>query len=185
MNTENPDILFEKNGLIFRKNYKHNYEIVLDLENKNICLDKILDFGFMKLIYDLNPDIYLTSNIEKLSEDEAEVSVLLKHFFEDIGMQQTYSFINIKKKVEDDCIKFLSTVIEDRRPEGIPDNVVLSQIKNMICVCKIITPHHIKITFNIFLREDRLVLPLFVQKIIGQILNKIFIRIKQFIENIT
>jgi len=185
MNTEYPLILFEKKGFTFRQNRVNNYEVVLEIENQNISLDKIVDFPLIKLIYDLNPDIYLESKIQKISEDEAEASVLLKHLFEDIGLKQNYSFINIKKKVEDDCITFLSTIIEDRRPEWIPEHAVLTQLKNIECVCKIITPNHLNITFNILLNKDRLKLPLFVQKMLGQILNKIFIRVKQFIENIT
>lgn len=185
MNTEYPLILFEKKGFTFRQNRVNNYEVILDIENKNISLDKIVDFALIKLIYDLNPDIYLESKIQKISEDEAEASVLLKHLFEDIGLKQNYSFINIKKKVEDDCITFLSTIIEDRRPEWIPEHAVLTHLKNIECVCKIITPNHLKITFNILLNKDRIKLPLFVQKMLGQILNKIFIRVKQFIENIT
>ena len=53
----------------------------------------------------------------------------------------------------------------------------------MICICDIETHHKINFTFEINFDKNRIIPPLFVQKMIGVIMNKIFKRVKQFIEN--
>ena len=42
----------------------------------------------------------------------------------------------------------------------------------------------INFSFHVYFNEKRIVPPMFVQKLIGVLLNKIFKRVKQFIENI-
>lgn len=183
MDNSRPLILFEKDGFTFRRISEHHYSINLNMINNNIQLDKILDFGLIKLIYDLNPDIYLSTSIEKINDDEAIVTLILKHFFEDLGLAQKYSYLHIMKKVEENKVSFLSKSIRTHKPEGIPENVELLSIDNMICICDIETPHKINFTFEINFDKNRIIPPLFVQKMIGVIMNKIFKRVKQFIEN--
>jgi hypothetical protein len=56
-------------------------------------------------------------------------------------------------------------------------------MKNMICSCDILTPHHIGFKCDIFF-EDKMTIPPFAEKMVGLILFKIFSRVKQFIENV-
>ena len=51
----------------------------------------------------------------------------------------------------------------------------------MNILCEIINDHEVKIVCSIIFRENH-VIPSFMEKILGQIVNKIFIRLKQFIE---
>jgi hypothetical protein len=184
MDTSEPIILCNKDGFIFRRKSEHNYEINLSMTNNNILLDKLLDFGLMKLIYDLNPDIYINSSIEKLNENEANVTLLLKHLFEDIGLPQKYSYVHMTKKVEQNRVSFISKSIHSHRPEGIPENAELMSIDNLECVCNIESPHKINFTFEVNFDKKRRTPPFFVQKMIGNIMNKIFKRVKQFIESL-
>jgi len=177
-------ILFNKDGFTFTRKNENNYEINFSMINNNIYLDKIIDFGLMKLIYDLNTDIYIQSNIEKINENEAIVTLLLKHFFEDIGLPQKYSYVHMIKKVEQNKVTFISKSIVSHKPEEIPENAELMSFDNLECVCNIETPHKIYFTFEVNLNNKRITPPLFVQKMIGVIVNKIFKRVKQFIENL-
>ena len=147
-------------------------------------LDKLVDFGLMKLIYDLNPDIYLTSSIEKLNENEALVKLLLKHFFEDLGLPQKYSYVHMTKKVEENKVSFISKSILSYKPDDIPKEAELLAIEHMECVCNIINPHTINYNFEIHFDKNRRIPPLFIQKTFGRIMNKIFNSVKQFIENL-
>ena len=176
--------LFKKDEFIFKRINDNHYSIQLKIENKNIQLDKIIDFGLMKLIYDLNPDIYLTSKIEKINDNEVYVTLLLKHFFEDLGLPQRYSYVHMTKKIEENRILFISKCISDERPDCIPIEAQLLATENLICSCEIETPHKINFIFDIKFYKNRTIPPLPIQKIIGVILNKIFIRVKQFIENL-
>jgi hypothetical protein len=184
MDNSEPLILCKKNDFIFRRKSEHNYEINLSMKNNHILLDQLVDFGLMKLIYDLNPDIYIQSSIEKLNENEAIVTLLLKHLFEDVGLPQKYSHVHMKKIVEQNKVTFISQSIDSYRPEGIPEHAELMSIEHMECICNIESPHKINFTFEVKFNEKRRIPPIFIQKIIGVVMNKIFNRVKQFIENL-
>lgn len=180
-------ILFNKNGFIFTCIKKNHYKLTFFLENSNIILSKIIGFDLIKLIYDLNPDVYEKVNIEKINDNEANLTLLIKHFFEDLGLPQRYSFIHIKK-IEDEEIQkgniiFNVCSIKGEKPEGIPEDAELMAIKNMIAVCNIITPHKIHFSFNVIF-DDEMFVPPFAEKMVGMVLHKIFKRVKQFVENI-
>ena len=55
--------LYSKEGFVFTKNEKNNYSLSFEMVNKNIILSKIIDFNLVKLIYDLNSDIYEKINL--------------------------------------------------------------------------------------------------------------------------
>jgi len=180
---DNNIILFNKDGFLFKKMDSHCYKVEFTMENKNILLANIINFNLIKLIYDLNPDIYEKVNLEKLSDNEVNITLLMKHFFEDLGLPQRYIYINMQKFIQDNIIWFESTSITKCRPENICSDASLMPIKHMSSVCKIITPHNIDFTFTIYF-EENLDIPAFAEKMVGIILHKIFKRVKQFIENL-
>jgi len=92
--------LFNKENCIFKRYGVNKYILDYEMENKNIYMEKIIDFSLIQLIYNLNPDIYEHIEFNKINENEAVAILLIKHFFEDIGFPQRYSFMNIKKIVE-------------------------------------------------------------------------------------
>jgi hypothetical protein len=176
-------ILFNKEGFIFSRIKKNHYKLEFTIENNNIIISKIIDFNLIKLIYDLNPDVYEKVELEKLNDFEAIVSLLLKHFFEDLGLPQKYSFLHMRKNIEERKIIFQSQSIRSHRPEGIPDDAEQMNIQDFISVCDIITPHKSNFTFNVIFDPNANV-PAFAEKMVGTILFKIFKRVKQFIENV-
>jgi len=181
MNSET--VLFEKDGFKFSNIKKNHYKLTFSMENNNIIVPKIVDFNLIRLIYDLNPDVYEKVNIEKLNDDEVIITLLMKHFFEDLGLPQRFSFLHMKKTNEDNKIIFKAQSIKSYRPEGMPEEAELMALQNMIGICDIITPHKVNFSFNEIFDESMNV-PLFAEKMIGIILHKIFKRVKQFIENV-
>jgi hypothetical protein len=175
--------LYEKEGFIFTQIKKNNYKIEFCMENKNIILSKIIDFNLIKLIYDLNTDIYETVELEIINDNEAIATILMKNFFEELGLPQKFSYLHIKREIEDNKIIFRSQSIQSHRPINIPTDAELMGVENMISVCDIITPHKMHFSFNIIF-DANLIIPPFVEKIMGIILHKIFKRVKQFIENV-
>jgi hypothetical protein len=153
------------------------------MENNNIILSKIIDFNLIKLIYDLNNDIYEKVNLQIINDNEATVNLLMKHLFEELGLPRRFSYIHIKRIVKENNIIFSSQTITSEKPEGMPSDAVLMPIKNMIINCDIITPHKSKFVCNIFF-ENTMIVPAVSEKIVGLILYKIFNRVKQFIENV-
>ena len=76
--------LFDKDGFKFSCLKKNHYSLTFSMENNKIVLSKIIDFNLIKLIYDLNPDVYEKVNIEKINDNEVILTLLMKHFFEDL-----------------------------------------------------------------------------------------------------
>jgi hypothetical protein len=181
MDSEN--ILFNKDGFTFVCVKKNHYKLQFTMENKNIILSKIIDFSLIKLIYDLNPDVYEKVNIERLNENEVITTLLMKHLFEDLGLPQRFSHIYMVKTIEERKIVFNSKSIKDHRPEGMPDDSELMAIQQLICACNIITNHKIDFSVNVIF-EPTMNIPPFAEKLVGMILHKIFKRVKLFIENV-
>jgi len=178
-----PVILYSKECFIFKKNDKNNYSLFFDMENINIFLSKIIDFNLVKLIYDLNSDIYEKVNIQIINENEAIVNLLMKHLFQDLGLPQRFYYLHIKRCIKENTITFVSESIKSERPPDMPDNAELMDISNSLIKCNIITPHNINFECNI-LFDKSIIIPAVAEKLIGLILYKIFNRVKQFIENI-
>jgi hypothetical protein len=176
-------ILVEKDGMKFIKIDKNKFNLSFSIENKNINLASIITFDLIKLIYELNPDIYEKVILQKFSEDDGSIILLMKHFFNDLGFPQKYSYINLKKSIQNNSIKFDGASVFSDKPSEIPDDVELLPIENLNIECTFTTPH--KCTFNcIILFHNTLIIPGFIEKVIGVIVNKIFNRVKQFVENI-
>jgi hypothetical protein len=152
------------------------------MENKNINMANIVDFSLIKLIYDLNGDIYEFVDLQKLSENQATVTLLMKHLFEDLGLPQRYSYLHMTKIVDNNQIIFRSQTIHSEIPPGIPNNAKLMAMKENIGICDLVTPHKVDFSFTVIF-EDYVEIPPFAEKMVGLILNKIFKRVKQFIEN--
>jgi hypothetical protein len=176
-------ILFNKDGFKFARIGKNQYKLTFNMENKNIILSQIIDFSLIKLIYDLNSDVYESVNIEKINDNEIIATLLMKHFFEDIGMPQRFSYIHMTRIVEDEKIIFKAQSIKHKRPPNMPEDAELMSIQDFACVCDIITQHSINFSVNIIF-DQQMFVPPFAEKMVGMILHKIFKRVKQFIENV-
>ena len=175
-------ILFNKDGFKFARLRKNQYKLTFNMENKHIILSQIIDFSLIKLIYDLNPDVYESVNIEKINDNEIIATLLMKHFFEDLGLPQRFSYINMKRMVEEEKIIFKAQSIK-QRPPNMPEDAELMSIQDFMCVCDIITPHSINFSVNIIF-DQQMFVPPFAEKMVGMILHKIFKRVKQFIEKV-
>jgi hypothetical protein len=178
-----PITLYLKEGFNFIKNSQNNYSLKFYMENNNIILPNIIDFNLVKLIYDLNNDVYEKVHLEKINENESEMVMLMKHLFEDIGMPQRFSYVNIKKHIEPNKITFTGQSIRNKRPSNMPPDSEQLPIQNINCTCNVITNHKIEFICNIVFYEKMMVPP-FAEKMVGLIIFKIFNRVKQFIENV-
>ena len=79
-------VLFNKEGFRFVRTIKNQYKLDFSIENKRINIANIIDFNLIKLIYDLNPDVYEYVNLNRVSENEAIITLLMKHFFEPLKL---------------------------------------------------------------------------------------------------
>jgi hypothetical protein len=184
-------VILNKDGMKFVKHSNNTFNLSFSLENQFINVPAIINFELIKLIYDLNPDIYERVLLKKNSEEEAVITLLMRHFFVDLGLKQKYSHVIMKKKTivnESDNnslqIQFSTTTLRtDEKHEIIPDEAELVQLESLQIVVDCVSSS--RCVFNCFiLFNKQFNMPPFMEKMIGVIINKVFNRGKQFIENI-
>jgi hypothetical protein len=182
MSTEEK-VLFEKEGLKFSKFGTNHYCTTFIIKNDNIRLVDVINFDLIKLMYDLNPDIYELVQLEKQGDNDACCLLIMKHFFEDLGLPQRYAYLRMHKSTIGETIVFDASSDYANAPKNIPESCKPTAIKNIKSICEIITQHELQFTHNIYFNEVN-IMPVFVEKMVGVIINKIFKRVKQFIENV-
>jgi hypothetical protein len=177
------EILYSKDGFEFSRLKSNHYKLDFYIENKNIFLKQIVDFGLINLIYKLNSDVYEKMDLQIIDDNHATLNLLMKHLFEDLGLPQRYTYIHIEKSIDEmGNVTFRSSSIEDRIPEGMPANSLLMPLQEVINECVFINPHKIHFITNVRF-HPKMTVPSFAEKMVGLILNKIFKRVKSFIEN--
>ena len=88
-----------------------------------------------------------------------------------------------EKTTTEKGVNFVGSSIFSEKPSCIPNDVELLPIDNLDIECTMSSPH--KVNLNcIIVFNNALIIPAFIEKVIGIIVNKIFSRIKKFIENI-
>jgi hypothetical protein len=166
------------------------YNIHFYLENNNIHLDNIIDFNLIKLLYELNHDIYEKIELKIVNDTEVTLLAISKHLFQDLGISQKYTHLNITKKIQDTnkIIFDLQTVnpnsTEYSMTHLIPKKAEQLPIEHFIIVCNVINQHKIEFTIDFKIDTDTIELPVFVESALCKIFVKMFKRVKQFIENI-
>ena len=190
MNKKQSNILMDKNGMKITKPTNNEYNIAFSIQNNDFILPSIINFDMVKLIFDLNPDIYEKSILKKdISLDNASICSLMKDIYSDLGIPQSYMCMSVEMVKLSDIIKFkcnplhIDGKLVPVEFSGIPD-LYLLPIKNMIIDCNILTNHHIQISCKINVDDDVEIEP-FIEKMVMSVVNKIFIRLKQFIENLS
>ena len=190
METTKSKSLMDKNGMKITKPTNNEYNVTFSIQNNEFILPSIINFDMVKLIFDLNPDIYEKSILKKdISLDNASICSLMKDIYSDLGIPQSYICMSVEMFKLSDIIKFKCNPLHiDGKSvpvefSGIPD-LYLLPIKNMIIDCNILTNHHIQINCKINVDDDVEIEP-FIEKMVMSIVNKIFIRLKQFIENLS
>jgi hypothetical protein len=191
MQTQNQNQkIIDKNGLQIIKVNKNNFKILFDITNTNIILPKIINFELIKLVYKLNPNIFEsveTSNNANNNENEIIIHTLLKDLFGDLGLPQFYSSIIVTKNSDNETnlITFTCKLFDNKDKQFLyPDDAVVLPINDIKIICQLVNNHHVKIFCDVNL-EDNHIIPQFAEKIIGNLIYNIFIKVKQFIENIT
>lgn len=178
-------IISEKNGMKLIRNPDNVFNFVCTIENKHIYLDKIINFELIKLIFEINNDIYEKVIMNKIDDNNAEFIFIMKHFFADIGLPQRYYHFMMKKNfnVNENKIVFTSETINRNKPDFIGKDIEFLPINNMIYECQFTSLQRDKMLFSALISFDKnLSIPEYVEKVVGLIVNKIFIRVKQFIE---
>lgn len=179
-------VLLQNGDATLIKHSNSHFQFLFSMQNNSLHLEKIINFDLIKLIYDLNNDIYEKIELNKKNDDQAEIIALMKPLFEDLGMPQRYVYFKINRNVNED-----STIVFDCIPNYtnikksfIPEEAELLPLKKIVISCKPETIHKFNFEVDIIFIKTFFIPP-YAEKITTLVINKIFIRIKEFIEKIT
>jgi hypothetical protein len=100
----------------------------------------------------------------------------------DLGLPHKYAYINIVLEKNENLIQFKAQSINNATPDNLPSGVELLEVKDIVVDCLIETPHKMNYSSKLTLYSKMEVLD-FLEKFAMNVLSKIFLRIKQFIEN--
>ena len=105
--------------------------------------------------------------------------------FEDLGLSQKYSCLQITKSIQNSLIIFdLTTIVPSKKPEWITNDMELANIKSIQFISDVSNNRH-KVNFKCLINfQEDTEAPVFVQKVSVMVINKIINRLKQFIENV-
>jgi hypothetical protein len=177
----NDKVIHTKHGMHFKKTSKNTYNLSFLLENNNFVLSSIIDFELIHLIYTLNTDIYEKVAIQKISDTESNIILVMKKFMFDL-ISQRYAYLHTTKHRQNNNIIFTSKTITTDKPCDMNDKLELLTIESIINKFEILSPHKLHFECDIKFNDETHIPALF-DKILGIIINKIFNRVKTFIEN--
>ena len=107
----------------------------------------------------------------------------IKRFFIDLGFPQRYSYLSIKKVTNGNTISFISKTIKDERPARIDPRLELVDIENITTSIEVVHHHKLNNICDITFCDDAKVL-MMLDSVLRIIINKIFKRVKDFIEKL-
>jgi hypothetical protein len=180
----NSTLLFQKNELCAFKYTNNEYGLTFPLRNPDIYLDKIITMNFLNVIYALNKDDIIEEfhlSIDPTNEDKGTVYILFRHFFEDFGFQQKYLFLDIVIERTTTHIIYKGTT-NVTQEGGNNSNAELLHLSEIYVACDIQDVHNVMVESKIKI-QTKFEIPTMIEKMASILLHKIFMKLKQLIEN--
>lgn len=186
-----PKQLLKKDDFSINKINENQYYVEFMIENNGLNMISIVNFDILKLVYDLNTDIYEKSDLQKINETEAVITLVLKPLFADLGLPQRYVHLHMTKTTDlpNQTVYFTGHSVS-------PDPIILEQlsmvsaeleplpVEKISVTCRCVKTHQLCISYVMQLHKKKIKIPVFVEKGITMIIYKMFSKIKQFIENV-
>ena len=181
----NTKIICDKDNVILRRNEELNtFSLTFELKNEKIELSKIINLKLYTLLYELNKDII--ESVEILSETETESTILLifKQFGAELGMSQKYMCLHtVMERREGSIIMRSETATSGRdNLKGVSNcEEIISPYTNLFVRMKSESAAMVDYFFNMKMDDE---LPIYMENMIGVLMKKTLLRVKEFIEKI-
>ena len=162
---------------------ENSFNLQYRIINKQMYLDKLINFQFLNIIYELNKSLFDDFKIQIISEDKSTIYILFKWLFKDFDIKQCAVVLNINRTaLKEDQICFECTSISDANLSfTIPKHVQILQVDNLTISFDISDKHNVHIDNTLILQKKPNILP-YIQKMTAQIISKMIMNTKQFIE---
>jgi hypothetical protein len=171
-------ILIDKGGIKLIKKGDDNYTMEFYLENPTINLNSLINNNLIKLIYDLNVDLFEHIEIEKKNDYESNIFILFKDLFNEMSLPHYYYYFNLKHNVEENhfLISPLTSVIKKR--------MECVNLKHGRINYTPLNEHQVQFSIDAVIPSGDSVIATMIEKIICNIIYKIFNRVKHFVSTI-
>jgi len=164
------------------------------IKNNKLNMEKIVGFNLITLIGELNSDICKNVELTKLknnnSTKSALLTVVLQHFFEDVGCPQVYiqSLVQMHQTTQNNLVTYRFTMepctSQHVKLHDVPTHCLQVFAECAECVVECISLHHLKISINFKIEKTQLEqVPTFALPLINTLTLKGLQRVKDFIEN--
>ena len=174
-------VCFKENVLLKREKSCNIFLLQFNLENTNKNLHDIINLNMYNLLFTLNRD-----NIEKIeikkwnSSNEVEVLFLFKPFGKDLGVKPKYMYVKTTANISNDKHVYTSIDIDYPNLEEVKN---YEKVKNAISTMIVNFDSDHKININYIFKFDLIQsLPIYMENILGLIMKKMFLNLKNFIE---
>lgn len=186
-------VIYSKKGFLYKRLTRTHeasvvYSLQFDIETPQLYVEKVVDFPMVKMLYELNRDVYEAVHMEQVDEDNARIYLLVKPLFRDAGIPQWYIHIHVHKTVVESQlgqpkrVYFHSRPIcGENTPEVVPKEAKPLPLRENTLECTVLNPH--KMSVRVWNQLDaHTSVPPFMEHMMGLISFKIFSRFRQFME---
>jgi hypothetical protein len=183
-NTNTQNIL-KKQKVTFTKLSNNMFKLESFVENKNIFLEKLLNFDLIHLFYQVNIQYFQAVDFKLINENEAILFILMKPLFQQLGYNPRYVNLKIIKNIKDNGSVCFNASICNELSEKIREypSALQSPLLNVSITCDTINNHLLYISEILTFDENYFNYSI-VEKLISPILKIIFKQTIQAVEKI-
>ena len=177
------NVCLKENVHLKRDKKSEIYSLQLYLDNTKYNLYNIINLNMYNLLYELNQDNFEKIEIKNwISNSEIDVLFLFKQFGKDLGIKQKYMYIRATEVVENGKKTYTGSDIEYPYPDELINyEKVTTRISTMVVNFESNHKVNINYLFKLDLAHS---LPIYMENVLGLIMKKMFLHLKQFIEAI-
>ena len=180
--------LSDKNGVnlyMLKENEKAKFRLSFQLSNPNYDLNKAIGFKLFALMAELNKDVIEKVVLTPYDETTTEVDMglLFCRFGADFGLAQKYIYSHSSMKKNDNKTTIVS--VQTKKPVNfvVPERTEPAIGSSSILELQLYTKHTGTVVYDFILDlEDDV--PIYMEKMPGKLMHKVFSRLKVFIESL-
>jgi hypothetical protein len=157
------------------------FSLQLNVENINKNLHDIVNLNMYDLLFRLNTDNFEKIEIKKwISPTEVEILFLFKPFGKELGIKPKYMYVKTIQQITNEKHVYTSFDIDYPNIEELSK---YEKVKNTISTMVVNFESNFRINISyIFKFELTNSLPIYMENILGLIMKKMFLSLKNFIE---
>ena len=185
-------ICFKEKMHLKREKNNNIYLLQFLAENSKVNLHTIINLDIYYLMFTLNKDNFekiemhsidsttLSSGSENKNLNEVNVLFIFKPFAADLGIKPKYMYVRVTEVCEPNKKTYNCVDVDYPNPEELKNyDKIINTISSMVVNFE--SYHKINISY-IFKLELSHSLPIYMENIMGLIMKKVFLNLKQFIE---